>query len=54
VREEIILTGEVPSPINPPAGCRFHPRCPHVMPRCSTEVPLLGVAHGREVACHLY
>jgi oligopeptide/dipeptide ABC transporter ATP-binding protein len=53
-REEIILTGEVPSPINPPAGCRFHPRCPHVMPRCSAEVPSLGVALGREVACHLY
>jgi oligopeptide transport system ATP-binding protein len=53
-REEIILTGEVPSPINPPAGCRFHPRCPHVMPRCSTELPLLLNAHAREVACHLY
>jgi len=53
-REEIILTGEVPSPINPPAGCHFHPRCPHVMPRCSAEVPPLGVALGREVACHLY
>ena len=53
-REEIILTGEVPSPINPPAGCRFHPRCPHVMPRCSVEVPPLEVALGREVACHLY
>ncbi len=53
-REEIILTGEVPSPINPPAGCRFHPRCPHVMPRCSAEVPELGVSFGREVACHLY
>jgi oligopeptide/dipeptide ABC transporter ATP-binding protein len=53
-REEIILTGEVPSPINPPAGCRFHPRCPHVMPRCSVEVPPLGIALGRDVACHLY
>ena len=53
-REETILTGEVPSPINPPAGCRFHPRCPHVMPRCSQVVPVLGSAHGREVACHLY
>jgi oligopeptide/dipeptide ABC transporter ATP-binding protein len=54
VREEIILTGEVPSPINPPAGCRFHPRCPHVLPQCSQVMPVLGVAHGREVACHLY
>jgi oligopeptide/dipeptide ABC transporter ATP-binding protein len=53
-REEIILTGEVPSPINPPAGCRFHPRCPHVMDRCLTQVPSLGMALGREVACHLY
>jgi len=53
-REEIILTGEVPSPINPPAGCRFHPRCPHVMDRCATDVPPLDMALGREVACHLY
>jgi len=53
-REEIILTGEVPSPINPPAGCRFHPRCPHVMDRCAQDVPTLGLAVGREVACHLY
>jgi len=53
-REEIILTGEVPSPINPPAGCRFHPRCLHVMPHCSHVVPELQTAHGREVSCHLY
>jgi oligopeptide/dipeptide ABC transporter ATP-binding protein len=53
-REEIILTGEVPSPINPPAGCRFHPRCLHVMPHCSQVVPELQTAHGREVSCHLY
>jgi oligopeptide/dipeptide ABC transporter ATP-binding protein len=53
-RDEVILTGEVPSPINPPAGCRFHPRCPHVMPHCSQVLPLLGPAHGRDVACHLY
>ena len=53
-REEIILTGEVPSPLNPPTGCRFHPRCPHVMPRCSAEEPLLSPESGRLVTCHLY
>jgi oligopeptide/dipeptide ABC transporter ATP-binding protein len=53
-RDEIILTGEVPSPVNPPSGCRFHPRCPHVLPRCAPEVPKLRTAFGREVACHLY
>ena len=53
-REEIILPGEVPSPIRPPAGCRFHPRCPYVMPRCSEEEPLLSHESGRLVACHLY
>ena len=53
-RDEIILTGEVPSPVNPPSGCRFHPRCPHVLPRCAPEVPALRTTFGREVACHLY
>ncbi len=53
-RDEIILTGEVPSPVNPPSGCRFHPRCPHVLPRCAPEVPKLRGTFGREVACHLY
>jgi oligopeptide/dipeptide ABC transporter ATP-binding protein len=53
-RDEIILTGEVPSPVNPPSGCRFHPRCPHVLPRCAPEVPKLRSSFGREVACHLY
>jgi len=53
-RDEIILPGEVPSPLRPPAGCRFHPRCPHVMPRCSTEVPALKSHEGRLVACHLF
>jgi oligopeptide/dipeptide ABC transporter ATP-binding protein len=53
-REEIILPGEVPSPLNPPAGCRFHPRCPHAMARCSQQVPMLSDVAGRLVACHLY
>jgi oligopeptide transport system ATP-binding protein len=53
-REEIILPGEVPSPLRPPAGCRFHPRCPHAMPRCSTEEPRLRPVDGRVAACHLY
>ena len=53
-REEIVLAGEVPSPLDPPTGCRFHPRCPMAMPRCASEVPLLQSVDGREVACHLY
>jgi oligopeptide/dipeptide ABC transporter ATP-binding protein len=53
-REEIILPGEVPSPINPPAGCRFHPRCPQAMPRCASEPPMLRQIGGRILACHLY
>jgi oligopeptide transport system ATP-binding protein len=52
-RAEIILTGEVPSPLNPPAGCPFNPRCPHVMERCVRTLPKLRPVHGREVACHL-
>ncbi len=53
-REELVLTGEVPSPLNPPLACRFHPRCPHAMPRCSTEEPVLRESDGRRVSCHLY
>jgi oligopeptide/dipeptide ABC transporter ATP-binding protein len=53
-REEIILTGEVPSPINPPSGCRFHPRCPQAMARCAEQEPDLKNSEGRLVACHLY
>jgi peptide/nickel transport system ATP-binding protein len=54
-REEVILRGEVPSAFNPPAGCRFHPRCPHAMPVCAEAEPLLREqASGHEVACHLY
>jgi oligopeptide/dipeptide ABC transporter ATP-binding protein len=54
-RERLGISGEVPSALDPPAGCRFHPRCPHAMPRCSKEVPLRrDVAPGHSVACHLY
>jgi oligopeptide/dipeptide ABC transporter ATP-binding protein len=53
-REEIILSGEVPSPLNPPSGCRFHPRCPHAMARCAAAEPRLTDVEGRLVACHLY
>jgi oligopeptide/dipeptide ABC transporter ATP-binding protein len=54
-REEIILPGEVPSPINPPSGCRFHPRCPMARAECSTVEPQeKEIATGHMVACHLY
>ncbi len=53
-REEIVLPGEVPSPLNPPGGCRFHPRCPQAMPRCATEEPKLRMVDRRVAACHLY
>jgi oligopeptide/dipeptide ABC transporter ATP-binding protein len=52
--DEIILTGEVPSPINPPSGCRFHTRCSFAMERCSREEPQLReVAPDHLVSCHL-
>ena len=53
-RARIILPGDVPSPINPPSGCRFHTRCPYVFDRCRSESPeLREVAPDRYVACHL-
>ena len=53
-RERITLQGDVPSPANPPAGCRFHTRCPNATEHCKTEVPLRDVGNGHFVACHLY
>jgi peptide/nickel transport system ATP-binding protein len=53
-RNPIILKGDVPSPINPPSGCRFHTRCPYVFDRCRTEEPTLRAAGPEQwVACHL-
>jgi len=48
------IKGEIPSPLAPPSGCHFHPRCPHAMPRCAVEAPALrDVGAGRLSACHL-
>ena len=48
------IKGEIPSPLDPPAGCHFHPRCPHAMARCRVEAPALKeIAPGRRSACHL-
>ena len=52
---EILIKGEPPSAINPPSGCRFHPRCPHAMDICKKEEPQLkSIDTGHHVACHLY
>lgn len=54
-KKRIHLAGEVPSPSNPPSGCRFHTRCPKACDRCRQEVPVLKeAAEGHFVACHLY
>ena len=58
-RRRLLMSGDLPSPINPPSGCRFHTRCPHVMPKCKEVSPALvevpsGESDTRQVACHLY
>lgn len=54
-KKRIVLEGGVPSSINPPPGCRFHPRCPKVMPLCSQVEPeLIDMGNGHLVACHIY
>jgi len=48
------IKGEIPSPLDPPSGCHFHPRCPYAMPRCRDAVPVLReIAPERLSACHL-
>jgi len=52
--DRILLTGDLPSPVNPPSGCPFHPRCSYCMEKCKTEKPCLRtMADGTQVACHL-
>jgi oligopeptide transport system ATP-binding protein len=51
-RQRIVLAGDPPSPVNPPRGCAFHPRCPHAQEKCKASVPpLVALEDGHEVAC---
>jgi oligopeptide/dipeptide ABC transporter ATP-binding protein len=54
-RQRIVLSGEVPNPVEPPSGCRFHPRCPRALSRCTDQEPeWREIKPGRFTACHLY
>lgn len=52
--EKLTITGEIPSALDPPRGCRFHPRCPHAMPHCAGGPPRKEVARRHTVGCHLH
>ena len=54
-REDLVLSSEVPSPLEPPANCAFHPRCPFVMDRCSQDMPKFkDFENGHLSSCHMY
>lgn len=54
VKQRVILQGELPSPADPPAGCKFHPRCAYANETCMLQNPVITDVNGRTVACHLY